>query len=227
MGVENALSSLSSAVHLISNEKKVQERIHTAYLEHGDELKAADAVAKHYWNWHLAYALGEGGATGAVGFAGLVADVPALLAVSLRLIRQIGICYGFDMASQQEQEYLMHVLRIGSTSNVKARMESLIALKHVEQILLKLSWQKMSRDLARKEISRRSLLASTRQFAQRMGLHLTERKALQLVPVIGALVGASFNALFVNDVGRSAYMVYRRRRIAEIEGPGEVTEVWS
>lgn len=113
----------------------------------------------------------------------------------------------------------MHILRVGSTSSLKAKMECLIALKQIEQILLKVSWQAMGEALARKEISRLSLLAAARQLAQKLGVQLTKRKALQLVPIVGALVGASFNGMFVNDAGRAAYMLYRRRRIAELEGP--------
>lgn len=213
------LSGLSSATQLTSNEDKIYHRLEASYRECGDELKAADAVAKHYWNRNVVYAVGEGGSTGALGLAGLAADVPALFAISLRLIRQIGTCYGHDLTSDEEQEYVMHILRTGSTPNLKTKMECLVALKQIEQILLKVSWMKMSEALAHKEISRLSLLAATRQFAQRLGVQLTKRKALQLVPVVGALVGASFNALFVNDVGRAAYMAYRRRRIAELEGP--------
>jgi hypothetical protein len=221
--IENVLSGLSAATHLISGEETIRAKVARAYSEHGDGLKAADAIAKHYWNRNLVYALGEGGATGAIGLVGLAADVPALLTVSLRLIRQIGICYAYDMKSDAEQEYLMHVLRVGSTSNLKTKIEFLAGLKHIEQILIKTSWKMMSEDLARKEISRLSLVTAVRQCAHRVGIQLTKRKALQLVPVIGALIGASFNALFVNDIGRAAYMVYRRRRIAELEGPGTPT----
>jgi len=217
--IYNLLSGLSSVTQLISNEERIYHRLEAACKECGDELKAADTVAKHYWNRNLAYALGEGGSTGAMGLAGLAADVPALFTISLRLIRQIGTCYGHDLRSDAEQEYVMHILRTGSTPNLKAKVECLMALKQIEQILLKVSWMKMSEALARKEISRLSLLAVMRQFARSLGVQLTKRKALQLVPVIGALVGASFNVLFVNDIGRAAYMLYRRRRIAELEGP--------
>jgi len=217
--IHRLITGLSSAAHRISNEEKIYYRIETAYREHGDHLKAADVVAKHCWYSNVAYAAGEGGTTGAIGFAGLAADVPALLTITLRMIRQIGICYAYDTTSDVEREYVMHVLRVGSTSNLRAKMECLVALKQFEQILLKVSWQAMSEAFARKEISRLSLLAAARQLSQKLGVQLTRRKALQLVPVVGALVGASFNAVFVNDVGRAAYMLYRRRRIAESEGP--------
>jgi len=217
--IHKLLSGLNSAARLVNNDKRIRRRVEEASNKYNDELRAADEVARHYWKRNVAGGMGEGGATGALGLVGLVADIPALLTISLRLVQQIGICYGYDVKSYEEQEYIMHVLRIGSTSSLKAKMEFLVGLKHIEQIMLKVSWNKVSEDLARKEIGRYSILAAMRQFAQMLGIQLTRRKALQLVPVIGALTGASLNAVYINDVGRTAFMLYRRRRIAELEGP--------
>ncbi|MHC4697753.1 MAG: EcsC family protein [Planctomycetota bacterium] len=217
--IQGFLSGLGSAAHLVSNEAKIYHKVETAYQDCGDELKAADTVAKHFWNWNLAYGTGEGGTTGLMGLAGLAADVPSLITVSLRLIQQIGICHGYDVRADEEQEYVMHVLRIGSTASHQAKMESLLVLRPVEQVLLKVSWRKMSETIARREIRYLSLRTAMQEFARTLGIQLTRRKALQLAPVVGALIGASCNAQFVNDVGRTAYMLYRRRRIAQLEGP--------
>ena len=73
--------------------------------------------------------------------------------------------------------------------------------------------------LASSQLSRLSVLTALRQFAERLGVQLTTRKALELVPVVGAVIGGSFNAMFVNDVGRAAYMAYRRRRLVELDSP--------
>jgi hypothetical protein len=121
---------------------------------------------------------------------------------------------------------VLHILRSGSTGDIKAKLEFLIGLKQIEQILLRVAWKRMNAALASREISRHAALAAIRQFAKSLGIQITKRKALQMVPVVGALVGASFNETFVNDVGRAAYMTYRRRWIAEREsddgsGPGE------
>ncbi len=225
--IQGVLSGVSSTTRLLVDEDKVHREVELACSQWGDELRAADTVAKQCWNRNVALAIAQGGSTGALGLAGLAADVPALLTISLRLIRRIGACYGYGYASDVEQEYVMHVLRVGSTSSLKAKMEFLGGLKQVEQILLSVSWRKMNESLARREISRISLLAALRHFAEKLGVQLTKRKALQSVPVIGAMIGASFNGLFVNDVGRSAYMLYRRRRIAHLEGPTIATsEGW-
>ena len=110
------------------------------------------------------------------------------------------------------------VLQAGSAANVKVKMEFVMELKAVEQILLKVSWKKMAESLAAKQLSRHSLIAGIRQTAKTFGFQLTKRKALQIVPVLGAIVGASLNGALANDVGNAAYMSYRRRWIAEQEG---------
>ncbi len=213
------LTGLGSAAQLIIDKGEISKKVKTLLTQNGDELKAADEAAKHYWNWHVGYAAAEGGATGALGLFGIAPDIPLLFTIALRLIQQVGLCYSYDIADEAEQEYVMHILRTGSTADITAKMEFLVGLKQIEQILLKVTWKKMNEALARKEISRLSILAGLRQFAKSLGIQLTKRKALQMVPMVGALVGASFNGVFVNDVGRAAHMSYRRRRIAELEGP--------
>ena len=186
------------------------------------ELQAADENARGFWNKHIAFAAAEGGATGARGFAGLAADIPALFSILLREIQEIGTCYGYDVTTKWEREYVLQVLRAGFASNVKAKVAFIMSLKEFEQILIKVAWKKMAGDLATKQLTKHSLLAALRQFAKTLGIQLTKRKALQMIPIIGALVGASMNGTLANDIGKAAYMSYRRRWIAEnASGGGE------
>jgi uncharacterized protein (DUF697 family) len=221
------LLGLNSATQLFNDEESICRKVDAAYCQCGDEFKAADSAAQHYRKWNMAYAAGEGGATGAVGLLGLAADIPALIAIALRLIRQIGTCYGYDMNTDPETEHSLHVLRVGSAPTLKAKMDLLVALKEIQYTLVRLSLGAIGESLARNELGRLSVLAAIRQFAERLGVQLTTRKALALVPVVGALIGGSFNALFVNDVGRAAYMAYRRRRIAELQGSDSTTRIQS
>ena len=222
-----ALLGLNSATQLLSDKESIYREVDAAYCKCGDEFKAADSAARHYRKWSIAYAAGEGSATGAVGLLGLAADIPALLAIALRLIRKIGTCYGYDMSTESETEHALHVLRVGSAPTLKAKMDLLVALKGIQNTLVRLSLGAIGESLARNEIGRLSVLAGIRQFAERIGVQLTTRKALGLVPVVGALIGGSFNALFMNDVGRAAYMAYRRRRIAELQGSDSTTRIQS
>ena len=210
---------LASATEVFVDRERIYRRVDAAYRRHGNELRAADSAARHYWRKGIAYAAGEGGAAGAVGLIGLAADIPALLGISIRSIRQIGASYGYDMDSYGEKEHLLHVLRLGSASTFKTKMEFLAGVHEVQRVLVRLTVSSAAERLASSQLSRLSILTALRQFAERLGMQLTTRKALELVPVVGAVIGGSFNAMFMNDVGRAAYMAYRRRRIVEIESP--------
>lgn len=182
-------------------------------------LEAMDLAAQEYWNQHLALAAVEGGATGVAGLAGLAIDVPTLLGLALRAIHQIGTCYGYALSDPLEREYALQVLRLGSSGNVQVKVKFSVSVNELELILRERSWKRLSDEQARRQINRMSLLLALRQFAKTLALQLLRRKALQIIPVTGALVGAGFNAQFLNDVCRAAYMSYRRRKLADLKGP--------
>jgi len=80
--IQGFLSGLGSAAQLIVDESEIRNKVKILFSEHGDDLKAADEVAMHYWSWHVGYAAAEGGATGVAGLPGLVADVPLLFTIT-------------------------------------------------------------------------------------------------------------------------------------------------
>jgi hypothetical protein len=184
-----------------------------------DQLQAADERARGSWNWHIGLGIAEGGAAGGFGLPGIAADIPALFGILIREIQEIGTCYGYDMSKPEEWDYILHVLRTGATTNMKEKIAFVVSLKEFEQILIRVTWTHMSESFAAKQISKESLLAAIRQFAKSLGIQITKRKALQMIPVIGALVGASFNGMLTNDIGKAAYMNYRRRWIADHSEP--------
>ncbi|HOT76803.1 MAG TPA: EcsC family protein, partial [Candidatus Wallbacteria bacterium] len=213
--IEMALSGLGNTTANTINKNEILARIGEQNNEFNFKLR--DTAAKHYWNYHISYALAEGAATGAGGFAILLADIPLLFGIAMRLIQEIAVCYGFDINTDEEHLYMLNILRVSSTGDVKAKAEFMVILKQVEQILLTITWREMADALAKKQLNSLATIALFRKFCNSLGIQLTKRKALQLVPVFGAFVGAAFNSTFINDVGKAAYMSYRRRKIEELE----------
>ena len=220
--IEASLAGLASRTTRTFDIEAVQEAVSVGARNLGGKkptlaqrLEAADEKARGSWNDHVGYAAAEGGVTGALGFAGLAADIPALFSILLRQIQQIGACYGYDAGAQREREYVLQVLRAGFATNLEAKMDFIASLKEFEQIMIKVAWKEMAEDLAANQLAKFSLLAAVRRSAKRLGIQLTERKALQMIPFVGFLVGASLNGTLANDVGKGAYMSYRRRWIAE------------
>jgi len=107
-------------------------------------LQAADEQAQECWNWNIAYAATEGGATGGLGLFGLAADVPALFTILLRLIQEIATCYSYKLARTAKVNMSADpACRLCASAKVK--MEFVIALKELEQILIQISWKKRAR----------------------------------------------------------------------------------
>jgi DNA-binding transcriptional regulator YhcF (GntR family) len=77
------------------------------------------------------------------------------------------------------------------------------------------AWKHMAQELANKQLTKGAMLAGMRQLAKSLGIQLTRRKALQMIPLIGAVVGASLNGVLAHDIGKTAYMSYRRRWMQE------------
>jgi len=220
--IEGCLSALASQTIKTFDREAIQRAVSAKASKLGEaesplfsQLQAADERARESWIFHVGGAAAEGGVTGALGLPGLAADIPALFSILLREIQEIGTCYGYDITAEHEQEYLLQILRAGFASNVKTKMAFIMSLKEFEQILIGVAWKKMAQDLAGKQLTKHSLLAALRQFAKTLGLQLTKRKALQMIPVVGALVGASLNGTLANDIGKAAYISYRRRWITE------------
>ena len=63
----------------------------------------------------------EGAAAGSVGAPGPIADIPALVTLNLRAVAEYATYYGFDVASQRERLFAMHVLGLASSSSTPAK----------------------------------------------------------------------------------------------------------
>jgi len=176
-------------------------------------LKASDALARKHWRNHCGYAAAQGAATGLTGLPGFIAEFPLLLTTALRSIRTIGLCYGYSARTPQEKNYILHVLRAGSTTLPEVRAESLAILKRLEAESRGASARTRDKD------TRVHYLLTIDQYAKSLAMDLLRRNALQLIPIAGAVTGATLNAAYLNDIGRAAYVCYRRRFIDDSATP--------
>jgi hypothetical protein len=181
----------------------------------GTQLKACDDLAKRFWTTHCGYAAAEGAATGLIGFAGFAADIPLILSIAIRSIRTIALCYGYSAAHPPETDYALHILRIGSTNEKDIRSSTLQLLKKLELTIPTESKLKSSPRSSKKKRSADPQFFSLQEYAKSMAIELIQRRALRLLPVAGVVTAASFNAAYAHDIGKTAFMCYRRRFIEE------------
>lgn len=140
----------------------------------------------------------EGGITGAGGFLMSMADFPILIGIKLKLLFEIASLYGYDCKDYRERVYILHIFQLAFSSkkgaqNVFQQMqnwdEKLIALPETAD---QFDWQ---------------------TFQQEYRDYIDLAKLAQLLPVVGAAVGAVANYQLIKKLGKTAMMGYRMRLI--------------
>jgi hypothetical protein len=157
----------------------------------------------------------EGGATGAVGLLGIPADIVALLTLCQRAVGEYATYCGFDVANQSERLFALNVLALASSPTDGAKYIALAQLiKIAEQVARRKTWQ---------TLEEQAFVKIIKMITTSIGIRLTKAKLAQVIPIVGAGVGAGFNAYYINKVCDAAFFLYRERFLAEKYGP-EVIE---
>jgi len=141
-------------------------------------------------------AAAEGAVTGAGGFLFGLADFPLLLGLKLKLLFDIASVYGYDVKDYTERLYLLHVFQLAFSS------------QHTRN--------EVYRQLADWEAYHHTLPTDVhefdwRTFQQEYRDYIDLAKLAQLVPVIGAAVGAVANYKLIEQLGNTAMNCYRLR----------------
>lgn len=155
---------------------------------------AADEKIKIYRNT----AATEGAITGAGGLLLGLADFPLLLALKFKLLFEIAAIYGYETDNYKERLYILHIFQLAFSS-----------AKHRKDIFIEmLDWDTKVKDLP-DDIHQ----FDWRTFQQEYRDYIDLAKMAQLVPVIGAPVGAVANYALVKKLGRTAKNAYRMRSL--------------
>lgn len=181
----------------------------------GKELKLSDRLADEVHNWGMGIAAAEGAGTGFFGIFGAPVDVPALITIALRTIEKIGVCYGYECKTKEDEDFIMGILAASGANTVEEKLGALMALRTVESILIRQTWKKMAETAAKNQLSKEGAIIGLRSLAKQLSINITKRKALAAIPFIGSLVGGSLNAWYLRDVGWAARRVFQERRLRE------------
>jgi uncharacterized protein (DUF697 family) len=144
-------------------------------------------------------ATAEGAVTGAGGFLLGLADFPILLGLKIKLLFDIAALYGYDVHDYTERLYLLYVFQLAFSSQ-QARNETYRRLANWDAYRLTLPLNPDEFDW--------------RAFQQEYRDYIDLAKMAQLVPVIGAAVGAVANYKLIEHLGDTAMNCYRLRHFA-------------
>jgi hypothetical protein len=179
------------------------------------ELATCDALANRVHDWALGLASAEGALTGALGIAGIAADIPAIVTWAFRTIHKIGLCYGYECTSELDTEFVHGVLAASGANTLSDKVAALATLRSIEVTLATQTWSAMAEKAMQHQLSREGGLIAMKRLANVLGVNLSRRKALQTIPAIGAAVGASVNGWYIKDVGWTARRAFQQRWLTD------------
>ncbi len=167
----------------------------------GLSLYERDELATKLLDKYRKIAAAEGAGTGAGGiFLGMV-DFPALIAIKMKFLFELAHVYGFSTQDYTERLFLLNVFQLAfSSQEMKPALLAKIEKWQVEVSHLPSSDQYLS-------------AVDWEQFQQEYRDSLDLRKLLQLLPGIGAVVGAWANFGLLDDLGEVGMNCYRMRLV--------------
>ncbi len=138
----------------------------------------------------------EGGVTGAGGILLGLADFPILLGIKLKMLFNIAAHYGFDASDYKERLYLLHIFQLAFCSHEQRKIVYLRMENWNEKL------NQLPADI--NQFDWRTLQQEYRDY-------IDLAKMAQLIPVIGAPVGAVVNYNLIKKLGQTAMYAYRMR----------------
>lgn len=168
----------------------------TPKLLKGVEFHAREALVKKKIRFYRNTATAEGAITGAGGILLGLADFPLWLTLKMKMLFDIAALYGHPVDDYKERVYILHIFQLTFSSQ-----------QHRQKIYALLErWEEYKNELPATMHE-----FDWRNFQQEYRDYIDLAKLLQLVPIIGAAVGAYANHRLTQKLGNYAMQAYRMR----------------
>ncbi|MBX3254220.1 MAG: EcsC family protein [Chitinophagaceae bacterium] len=168
----------------------------TSRFEKNVSLEVRDALSEEKIALYQKTAAAEGGITGAGGLLLGLADFPILLGIKLKLLFELAGIYGYDATDYKERLYILYIFQLAFSGP-----------QHRKSTYQKIAeWETFQNELPQ-DIHR----FDWRSFQQEYRDYIDIAKMAQLIPVIGAPVGALVNYRLIKKLGVTAMNAYRMR----------------
>ena len=220
------LERTSKVIQTKVNDKVIPEKVHTIItatvkglvksvvfgleyipnspVYYGVQLQDRDQKAQRLLTKYRKIAAIEGAGTGAGGFTLAVADFPALIVIKMKFLFELAHIYGFSTEDYRERLFLLYVFQLAFSSQEK-RPELYNTI---------LNWEK---NIGNWPVEKEALQqVNWEQFQREYRDAIDFRKTLQLIPGLGAIVGAWANYGLVDDLGTIGLNCYRLRILGGI-----------
>jgi hypothetical protein len=165
---------------------------------------------------HTVFTAASGAAGGAFGLAGLAVELPVSTTAMLRSIADIARSQGEDLRLPESRLSCLQVFALGGPSPADDAGETgYYALRFGLSATIKELAQIITERGAVREGSP-ILVRFATAIASRFGVTVSEKVAVQAVPVLGAVGGAAINVLFIHhyqSIARGHFTVRRLERL--------------
>jgi len=159
-------------------------------------LEVREYLVRERIKFYRNTATAEGALTGAGGFLLGLADFPLWLSLKMKMLFEIAANYGVDVKDYKERVYLLYIFQLTFSSQKNRN----------DVIRIMSDWQNEKEKLP-ENINE----FNWRTFQQEYRDYIDIAKLLQLVPGIGAVVGAVVNHRLTEKLGETAMNAYRMR----------------
>ena len=184
--------------------------------------------------WHKLFVAGTGAAGGFFGWPGMIIELPVSTTAMMRSVADIARHEGFSVSELWVQAECIQVFALGGSSSSDDAAESgyyasrsLVAevAKHTSRELVEIARKRAAQGIKMAFTSREAgnfLARLIDAVASRFGVVITEKMAMQIVPVISAATGAGLNVLFTSHYQKMARGHFIVRRLERKFGEDDV-----
>lgn len=164
---------------------------------------------------HRVMVLISGAAGGFFGLPGLIVDLPISTVLMLRSIADIARSEGEDLSSEEAQFACIMVFALGGRAKTDDAAESVY---YAARLAVTRAVSEAAEFIAERGIAEEGapiLIRLMANLASRFGVIVTEKTAAELVPVLGAVGGATINLIFISHfqaVARGHFIMRRLER---------------
>lgn len=163
-------------------------------------LQMRESLVRERIKFYKKTAAVEGAVTGAGGIIMGLVDFAALLSLKFKMMMEIGSIYGYSIKDYRERLFLLYAFQLAFSSS-KRRMEIIYLIEDWDRYCEKLPAKVEDFDW--------------REFQLEYRDYIDLAKLAQLIPIIGAPVGAVANYKLISHLGETVMNCYRLRYFAK------------
>ncbi|MEW4430128.1 EcsC family protein [Paenibacillus pabuli] len=163
-------------------------------------LEVLDRVADNITESRTKFAAAQGAATGIGGIVTIAADIPMVMGLSLKVLQEMALCYGYDPDDPQERIFIVKCLQFSSADIVgkKAIIDELAEYDNPD-----------------KQVQFVSQMQGWREVFNSYSESFGWKKLFQLIPIAGMVFGSVSNKNTISDVAEAGKMLYKKRLILQ------------